>query len=115
MGQSYQVYFNIKSENKFRSIHESNEASDLSEVILLLNDIQSNEDCVSIYLNTEKLRVQIWGQKDNSKCILELHDARKGVCFSREFDKSALKKRIELDMKEYVKNPRKYGFEAVSF
>ncbi len=115
MNQSYKVYYNIESRSKFRSIHDSDDVVNLDEVKALLKELVSEDDSISIYLNTDNLRAQIWGLKDKEKCVLELHDARKGVCFSRESNKNDLELEVEADLDKYIKDPVKYGFDAESF
>lgn len=115
MNRTYKIYYDISSEKKFRSIDDSPDYINLDEVNSLLDLVKYSDDNILIYLNDIKLRIQIWGDDDSTKCVLELHDASKGVCFSKEFKKDYLKSNLEMNLNKYIDNPIESGFLGESF
>lgn len=101
--------------DKYLDMDDSINSDELGEAIYFIDFLSDVDDAITIYHTILMLRVMIRGHEDKSKCILELHDSRKGVCFSKEFTINHLKNILDSDLDEYIEYPVKHGFSAESF
>jgi len=111
----YSIYYDMDSCDKYLDMDDSIKSDKLGKAVSLIEYLSETDDAITIYHTILMLRAMIRGHEDKTKCILELHDARKGVCFSKEFTKNNLKVALDSDFEEYIEDPLKYGFSAESF
>lgn len=111
----YQVYYHINSKKLFKGVFDSVPVEHIKEVIELLDSLDREDDSISIYIIERKIRVKIWGDKEDGLCTLEINDAGDGVNYYKRFFKDNLKKLSAKDLESYMADPKEYGFESESF
>lgn len=111
----YQVYYHLKSINKFRGVHESTPLNNIDEAISLIDSLSAEEDSISIYTTESKVRVQIWGEVEREYCALEINNALHGVNYYKKLLKERLKKIDAEVLENYIARPKNHGFLSEGF
>lgn len=113
--KKYAIYYNLESDKRSLSFDEAIQSDDLNEVISRLEFVKSGEDSISVYMNDIRSRVMFFVDTNSKSYIFEIHDASKGVIFSKNIYKEELICSLRTEFNKVIADPIKFGFTSESF